>query len=272
MLATQKWRDLVVTEHAQSEKMRAAEPPQDHWRPYAQGFRADPRRTDDPLVNRLLEEVSSRHTVLDVGAGGGRLALPLALKCRQLVAVEPSASMAEVLRQQAADCSISNVSVVEEKWEDAEVELVDVVLCAHVLYVVADVEPFVRKMEAHAGERVLVVLYQAPPQSSVYPLWQRIHGEPRISLPSLPEFKEVLAQLNVDARIDMLPAQPARGFADQAQALEQLAGRLYLAPGSTQMAKLEEMLPGLLEELDGSLIIKGSHPMQPALVSWQPGR
>ena len=127
-------------------------------------------------------------------------------------------------------------------------------------------------MEAHAGERLLVVLYQAPPQSSVYPLWQRIHGEPRISLPSLPEFKEVLAQLNVDARIDMLPAQPARGFADQDQALEQLAGRLYLAPGSTQMAKLEEMLPSLLEELDGSLIIKGSQPMQPALVSWQPGR
>ena len=160
--------------------------------------------------------------------------------------------------------------MVESKWEGAGVEPADIVLCAHVLYVVADVEPFVRKMEAHAGHRVLVVLYQAAPQSSIYPLWQRIHGEARIPLPSLPEFKEVLAQLDIDAHIELLPPQPARGFDDQAQALEQLADRLYLEPGSPQMAKLEETLPNLLEKVEGSLVIKGSQPMQPALVSWQP--
>ncbi len=83
MTATQRWREFVETEHAQSDRMReGTPPPQDHWRPFAQQFRADPRRTDDPLVNRLLQEVEPHQVVMDVGAGGGRLALPLAIRCR----------------------------------------------------------------------------------------------------------------------------------------------------------------------------------------------
>ena len=141
MLATQRWKQMVQAEHAQSERaMGGVSPPEDRWRPYAQQFKSDPRRTGDGLVNRLREEVAPHHTLLDVGAGGGRLALPAAIHCRSVVAVEPSPSMGEVLRQQASESSISNVSVVQARWEEAEVEPADLVLCAHVLYVVADIE------------------------------------------------------------------------------------------------------------------------------------
>ena len=80
--ATIRWREMVEAEHAQSDRMRQELPPEDHWQPYAQQFRADPSRADDPLLTRLLETVGSHHTVMDVGAGGGRLALPLALRCK----------------------------------------------------------------------------------------------------------------------------------------------------------------------------------------------
>ena len=245
-------------------------PPEDHWRPFAQQFRADPRRTDDPLVNRLLRELEPRHTVMDVGAGGGRLALPLATRCAKVVAVEPSSSMCQALREQAFESGIENVNLVEAQWEEAQVEVADIVLCAHVLYVVAGIESFVRKLEAHAREKVLVVLFQAPPQSQIYSLWRMVHGEVRIPLPSLPQFQEVLSQLGIEASIEMLPEQPHRGYEDREQALEQLTGRLYLAPGSSQLAKLEEILPHLLQETDRGFIIKGSQPLQPGLVSWQP--
>ncbi len=231
---------------------------------------ADPTRTDDTLVNRLLEEVEPRHTVIDVGAGGGRLALALATRCRQVVAVEPSASMADVLRQQASDYSIRNVTLVQSSWESAEVEPGDIVLCSHVLYVVREIESFVRKLESHAKEKVLVVLFQASPQSQTYDLWERIHREKRIPLPSLPELQEVLAQLEVDAKVELLPTQPARGFDDYQQALEQLSRRLYLAEGSPQLAELERILPELLEEVNGALLLRGSESLQPALVSWRP--
>ena len=271
MTATQTWRELVETEHAQSERMRGeTPPPQDHWRPFAQQLRADPRRTDDPLVNRLLQEVEPHHAVMDVGAGGGRLALALATRCAKMVAVEPSSSMCQVLQEQASDSGIENVTLVEAEWEEAQVDPVDIILCAHVLYVIAGIESFVKKMEAHAREKVLVVLFQAPPQSQTYPLWQMVHGEERIPLPSLPQFQEVLFQLGINASVEMLPQQPHRGFEDREQALEQLTRRLYLAPGSSQMKKLEEMLPELLLETDLGFIIKGSQPLQPGLVSWRP--
>ncbi len=101
MTPTQQWRAMVEAEHSQAEQLRRASPPDDYWRPYAEQFRANPRRTGDLMLDRLLIEVASRHTVLDVGAGGGRMALPIALQCKHLVAVEPSPSLASVLLQQA---------------------------------------------------------------------------------------------------------------------------------------------------------------------------
>jgi len=53
MTASERWRDMIRAEHAQSDRMRGAAQPGDHWQPYAQGFRSDPSRTDNPLVNRL---------------------------------------------------------------------------------------------------------------------------------------------------------------------------------------------------------------------------
>jgi hypothetical protein len=36
------------------------------------------------------------------------------------------------------------------------------------------------------------------------------------------------------------------------------------------MAELEAMLPELLEETEGNLTIRGSNPLEPGLVIWQP--
>ena len=230
---------------------------------------ADPGRTDDSLLDRLLQEVAPEHTVIDVGAGGGRLALPLALRCRHVTAVEPSQSMGSVLLQQTAEYGIRNVSLVQVEWENAEVQPEDLVLCAHVVYTVREIAPFVRKLEAHARKRVLIVLYKAPPQSQIYPLWERIHGEERLPLPSLPEFMDVLRELGIDAKVEILPPQGARGFDSLDQAMDQLSRRLYLPAGSPKLDLLERMLPDLLSEGDGVFRIRGARPMEPALVSWR---
>lgn len=271
MSAVQRWNSMVEAEHAQSERMRRHEPPPaDHWQPHAHRFKPDAWDADDPMLDRLKRELQPSYTLMDVGAGAGRLCLPLSLHCRQVVAVEPSPSMVQVLSQQVSDLSIRNVSVVQASWEDAVVDHADIVLCCHVMYVVKEVESFVRKLEAHAREIVLVVLFDSSPQASMYPLWKRVHGENRLPLPALPEFLEVLSELDIEPVVEMLPPQQIRGFDSQNHALEELARRLYLAPDSREMADLEAMLPGLLEETDGALVIKGSPPHRPALVSWRP--
>jgi len=268
MMATQRWKKMIQAEHAQSDRMRRLAPPGDFWRPYAQGFVADPFRANDPLVNRLIREIEPNQSLLDVGAGGGRIALPLARKCRWVTAVEPSESMGSVLLQQAESYDIANVTLIESSWEDARVEPEDVVLCVHVVYTIQEIGPFVRKLESHAKDRVLVVLYNAPPQSQIYPLWHLVHGENRLPLPALPEFQEVLAELNIVPEIEMLPVQAARGFDTFEDAHRQLAQRLYLPPGSAPEKRLREILPEILEPVDGAYQIRGAFPLRPALLRW----
>ena len=271
MLATERWRHMVEVEHAQSDELRGAvPPPTDHWRPYADQFRAEPRRSGDDLVDHLLEFVGRDDTVMDVGAGGGRLALPIALKCRSLVAVEPSESMAAVLTEQAQESGIENVSVVQEQWQDAVVDPVDVVLCAHVLYTIRDIGEFLKKLEYNARKTVLVVVHDAPPQSQIYALWKEVHGKERLALPSLPQLREVLDELEISYQVDLMPPQPARGFDTLEQATTQLSRRLYLTDGSPEAVRLERILPGLLTEDEGVFRIKDSQPLRPALVSWHP--
>ena len=261
---------MVEDEHAQSDRARWEAPPSDHWSPYAQNFRADPRRTDDALLNRLLQEVEPEDRVMDVGAGGGRLALALSLRCRQVIAVEPSESMASVLLDQARECGIDNVSLVQSRWEEAEIEQADVVLCCHVLYVVHDVGAFVTKLDSHAHRKVLIVLYNTSPQSQNSPLWELVHGEVRLQLPAAPQLEEVLAELGIEASFDPLPSNPSRGFDSIEDAVEQLTRRLYLVPGGDKESLLKRELPGLLVEDEGAFRIRGAQEMVPVVVSWQP--
>jgi predicted RNA methylase len=111
--AAQRWRSMVEAEHAQSEWARGqASAPEDFWESFAERFRPEPSRTDDPIVLRLLREVEPHHTVIDVRAGGGRLALPLSLHCQRVVVVEPSASMGQILEEEARWKQRDNIDLV----------------------------------------------------------------------------------------------------------------------------------------------------------------
>lgn len=269
MSAIERWRTMIQAEHAQSDEMRPAPAPADHWRPYARQFGADPRRKDDEFLNRLLKEISPSQTLIDVGAGGGRLALPIALHCRHVTAVEPSAAMGEVLSGLAGEHGIDNISLVRSRWDEATVEPADQTLCVHVLYTIQDIGGFVQKLQDHATGQAMVVLYEAPPQSQNYPLWQKVHGTPRLPLPSAPEFREVLQELGIDAQEEPFPAQPARGFDGLEQAMDQLCQRLYLGEGEPKRDLLSNMLPQELEESGGVFRIRGAVPLQPWLIRWR---
>ena len=267
----EQWRRMVEAEHAQSDRVRErGGTPSDSWIPYAGRFRPSLDSTD-PLVARLLREIEPRHSVLDVGAGGGRIALPLSLHCRRVVAVEPSPSMGAVLLEEAARLGRDNLSLVESTWEEAQVEPADVALCVQALYTVRDVQEFIRKLEAHARERVIVALGECPPYTQSNPLWPPVHGEARLELPSFRELMRVLWEMGVNADLEMLPQQEPRGFESRESALEQTRPRLFVEPGGEGERRLTRALDAALEEReDGRFRIRGAPVFRPALVSWRP--
>src|SRR5262245_17723557 len=92
------WRARVRGNREQAERLREGAPPADFYGLVASEFQADPRRTDDPALDVLRGLVTRGETWLDIGAGGGRYALPLALSAGRVIAVEPSPGMQDVLR------------------------------------------------------------------------------------------------------------------------------------------------------------------------------
>ena len=270
MSAVETWGEMVRVEHEQSDRMRGVRP-SDHWTDYAHQFKDNPHRQGDAVVEALRAHLRPGDSLLDVGAGGGRLALPLALSCRSVSAVEPSPSMCAVLRETAGEYGIENVSITQSGWLEASVEPADVVLCSHVVYVVEDIGKFVGKLGSHARRLVLCVLFQFPPQSQIYGLWEQVHGEPRHRLPCLPEFLPVLEELGIRPEVTELETQSARGFDSLEEARQMITRRLYVAPETEAMTRLERALGDSLHEVDGTWQVKGTQPLRPCIVAWETG-
>ncbi len=57
-------------------------------------------------------------TVLDVGCGGGTIAVPLARRVRGITAIDFSAGMLDILRKRCREKRITNIDVVHGGWED----------------------------------------------------------------------------------------------------------------------------------------------------------
>src|SRR5919201_3035584 len=145
-----EWRALVEARHEQGRRLDREHGRGDAWaagRARRFSRHVEESGHDDPLLQRLLALVDGDTTVLDVGAGPGRHTLPLARVARRVVAVEPSAALREQLEAACARAGRTNVEIVPYAWPEAaeRVEPVDVALCAHVLYPVAEVEPFLRQ-------------------------------------------------------------------------------------------------------------------------------
>jgi len=262
------WVRQVRAHHAQSRRAMGEEPA-DFWRPYASFFRQDPFRTDDPTLNALLRHVRPQDSVLDVGGGAGRFALPLALRCRRVTVVEPSQSMVEALTEAATEAGIANVDVVVSTWEEAQVPPHDVVLCSHVLYGIERADLFVQKLVEHARRLLLILMFMDAPISAFSRAWRLVRGERRIDLPGLRLLLPLLWETGIYPDLEMIQPMRRRPFPDRQAALEELRRRLYVVPGSPEDARLLRLLPRLLEATPEGLHLRGVPPSWEGLLVWR---
>ncbi len=277
------WAERVRGNREQVERLREVADPADFYAPVTDLFRDDPTRTDDPVLNRLLALADVDDTWLDIGAGAGRYALPLARKVREVVAIDPSPGMLRALAGEMATWAIANIRPVVGRWPDevpAEVRDVasgwadasigafaDGSLIAHVGYDIEAIGPFLDAMERVTRRCCVAVLMERSPASISDPYWLAIHGEARVALPALPEFLALLLARGILFEVTLSP-RPSRRWASRADLVAFLRRQLWLHPEGDRARALDQLAAGLPAAADGSIVDQSG--LQVGVVSWRP--
>ena len=140
-------------------------------------------------------------TVLDVGVGAGAASLGLRGRVGEIIGVDESAAplarFAEV-----ADGAGMPARTVFGRWPDVaeSVPVADVVICAHVLFGVPVIVPFVDALTRHARRRVVVEMCANHPATVLNPLWSALHGINRPEGPTAGEAIELIDGLGLAPR------------------------------------------------------------------------
>ncbi|HZS01315.1 MAG TPA: methyltransferase domain-containing protein [Chloroflexota bacterium] len=262
------WAQRVRANREQVERYQEAGNRGDRYAPIAARFALDPRRTDDPAAAALQALVQPDDVWLDVGAGGGRYALPLTLRAREVIALDQSESMLDVLRAGMAEYGIANVRVVQARWPIAEPPAADVALIAHVGYDIENMGPFLDAMERAARRACVALLAQRRPTWVADQLWPAVHGVERAALPALPEFLALLLARRRLFEVRLVYETP-QGYASFEQALTFARLQTWVQPGSAKDERLRAALAERLSERNGRLAFDWA-PVALGVVTWQP--
>ncbi len=245
-LAALAWDLRVRANREQAERVREAPSGADFYGPITGLFRANPARADDPILDALLARTRPGDTWLDVGAGAGRFALPLALHVREVIALDPSPGMLAALREIASQNGITNVRTILDRWprpgrQPGDETAADAALIAHVGYDIEPIEPFLGALEAAVRRECVAILNDQTPAAAASAFWPAIHGEERAELPALPEFLGLLRARGKAPEVVEVERRP-RDYPSRDDLRRWVRQQLFVAEGSPRDRRLSELV------------------------------
>jgi SAM-dependent methyltransferase len=286
MTAAKHYAARVNAVLAQRARLRGTEPSGDLFgdlEPDHPLLKADPRRPLDANLKALADLIEPSDAIVDVGGGAGRMSLPLALRCRSVTNVDPSASMGAAFLANAKSAGISNVGLVQGDWLTADMPQGTVTLVNHVTYLTPDIVPFIDKLERAGSRRVILTVNAPPPPSWNRVLFQLVHGEVEEVVPGHAALMNVLWEMGRMPNLTMLLSptvryvvpQPSRAaalaFAVQRVANEQWA-HWPVAAGFEARARatLEQHFDELYAQSPDGFTPRWITMGREVLITWQP--
>lgn len=264
--ALAEWRRLIEADREQVERLRE-EVRGDYYAPVAAAFRPGRRESVEwPLVEAFARPGD---TWMDIGAGGGRLSVPLAEVVEHVIAVEPSPSMRDVMAAAVAEAGVANLEVVDARWPvegwDREV---DVSLAAHALYDVADLDGWLTAQERATRRTCLAIFGSHARGTHLADLFEAVHGEPMATLPALREFVAVLAARGNQYEVRTVASGETSQARPPEEAHQVLRRLLWLSEGTDLDARMQQLAQEWYG-VDGGLALPPSRPWI-GIVSWSP--
>jgi ubiquinone/menaquinone biosynthesis C-methylase UbiE len=169
--------------------------------------------------------------VLDIGAGPGTYAVPLALQGCSVTAVEPSPVMRDLLKTRMTMEKVKNITIIPKRWEDVDPAVLgdpfDAVIASFSLTMM-DMGDALAKM--HTVCRGTVHLYwflTSPAWAKVNrDLWPLLHGGTFPGEPTADWLWQILYEMGIFASILPEPLGTFSRYRDLDDAMEEFRERL----------------------------------------------
>ena len=135
------------------------------WDNVAPKFKNQRGKNDYP--KKLLEKIKldADDTVLDIGCGSGIITIPLAQKAKKVTALDISRKMLQLLEENAAEESLTNINPVNRRLEDVllnrDIEPHDVVVASRSLNGVYNIKQMLEEINKIAKKYVYITLWGA---------------------------------------------------------------------------------------------------------------
>jgi SAM-dependent methyltransferase len=207
----------------------------------------------------LCSQVRPESRVLDIGAGPGNIAIPIARIAEQLTAVEPAPGMAAVFQDQLSMENIDNIQLINKKWDDVDTEELrppyDLSFASFSMGMI-DLKASIEKMmEVTLG--TIVIFWHAGIQSwdrESMELWPLLHGKPYYPVPESNIIFNLLYSMGIYPDIKVLRHNRKIVYDSFETALEAYAGR-YDAKDPEKRRVLEKYLKDKLYQADGKRML-----------------
>ena len=235
-------------------------------------FRLDPHRQLTANLEAVAEYLRPEDVFVEAGGGAGRVVLPMALRCREVINVDRSPGMATEFTESAAEAGIGNARLVMADWLDVQGVEGDVVFSADVVYFVRDIVGFVRKMETAARRRIIITIWSVPPPHRNAPIFRLVYGEDQALVPGHADLMAVLWEMGIlpDVRILKEPPWWDGDFPRTREAALQMAVEDIDSSDRPRAARvIENRIDELFRPGPNGYVPLWRGPMKEMLITWE---
>jgi len=231
--------------------------------------RAEGSRLAESPTMAIVEDLARGGSILDVGAGTGRLAIPLAGRGHRVTTVERDPDMARSLATEAERAGVVMTQVVGA-WPlvAGNTGIHDVVLSTQVVYDVSGVGGFVEAMHDRARRGVVVEMTPRHPWTPLSRYFRALHALERPSRPTVDDFGRVVEEVvGVSPHQKRWTAPTGLRFVDLQELLTFYRRRLLVPP--IRSIEAAALLEADVRHTDDGWLVLGPEEREMVTLWWR---
>jgi SAM-dependent methyltransferase len=207
-------------------------------------------------------DLSNKSRALDIGAGPGTLAIPLAQSIEHVTALEPAECMLSYLRENIRAYGLDNVKVIPKTWEETDIARdlsppYDLVIASYSVGF-EDLREALRKMNDIASKYVYIYWFadSSPWEKDRSEIWETLHGTCYKKMGTYNIIYNLLYQMGIMANVDIYPEESVNRYGSIDEAIaDQRSG--YNVTSEKQEAILRDYLPTKMHQEGGQYVLRG---------------